>query len=325
VIVGVGLRIDVDFAVGLRRGVPWLLDRLAERSLRATFFVVAGRNSSRRVLRRAVEPRYLGRLCRLGPIRIARRLGLPALRDEGFLDSVEARRALDRIVGDGHELAAHGHDHAWWADEVWRAEPGRLIEEIDRARAVLERATGARGIAWGSPSWRTTDAVLEHLARSGVPYLAECWGREPFRTIAATGEPIRVPHLPISLPSLEAEPSPGRNAAAAVGRVLDAVDRAKTPAVLCAHDYFEGLLRRDLFVSVLDGLVARGARTLTLTDLAGQVAPGLDDLPACRVVRAPAPGFHGFVSWQGTPVPQMSRGRASALVAHGAEPRGDEE
>ncbi len=322
----IALRIDVDFAIGLRRGVPWLLDRLAERSLSATFFVVAGSNSSRRALRRAVDPSYVDRMRRLGPIRIAHRLGLSLWSNEGLLDSTDARRALDRIVADGHELAAHGHDHAWWSEEVWRAEPDRLIEQIDRACDALERATGVRGIAWGSPSWRTTDAVLEHLARRGVPYLAECWGREPFRTSVPNGEAIRLPHLPISLPSLEAIACEGRRGLrVAVGRVLQAVVAAPAPAVLCAHDYFEGLLRRELFVPLLDCLVARGIETIALGQLARRLAARVDELPVCRIVRAPAPGFHGFVSWQGAAVCETSRERPAALAAYGNERRRDEE
>ena len=147
----VGLRIDVDFPVGLRRGVPWLLDRLAEREMRATFFVVTGRNSSRRALRRTLDPEYLGRLRRLGPLRVVRCLGASLLRDEPVLESREAQAALDRIVSDGHELAAHGHDHAWWADEVWRAEPERLVRggrpRARRARAADRRARHRLGRA----------------------------------------------------------------------------------------------------------------------------------------------------------------------------------
>jgi hypothetical protein len=306
------LRVDVDFAVGLKRGVPWILDRLAERGMQATFFVVTGRNSGRRALRRTIDPDYLIRLGRLGPLRIVRGFGASLLRDEPVLGSREATAAVERIVAEGHELAAHGHDHAWWADEVWRAEPERLLAEVDRALGVLAPAVDGESIAWGAPSWRTTDAVMRHLERRGVPYLAECWGREPFRTLDGAGDAIRVPHLPISVPSLETH-SP------------EAIEHSlgDAPALLCAHDYFEGLLRRELFVSLLDRLVARGIRTTSLRVLAAELAPRLDELPACRVVRAPVPGFHGFVSWQGPAVREASGARA--LAAHGANRGSDEE
>jgi peptidoglycan/xylan/chitin deacetylase (PgdA/CDA1 family) len=317
----VGLRIDVDFPVGLRRGVPWLLDRLAEREMHATFFVVTGRNSSRRALRRTLDPEYLGRLRRLGPLRVVRCLGASLLRDEPVLESREAQAALDRIVTDGHELAAHGHDHAWWADEVWRAEPERLVEEVDRALDALARRIDAPGVAWGAPSWRTTDAVMRHLERRGVPYLAECWGREPFRTLDGAGDPIRVPHLPITAPSLEALTlDRATDAAEVVARSL-----GHGFGVLCAHDYFEGLLRRELFVALLDRLVAREITTASLRTVAAALAPAIDDLPACRVVRAPVPGFHGFVSWQGPVVREASDTGSKALATHGADRRDDEE
>jgi len=322
----VALRIDVDFPVGLRRGVPWLLDRLGERGMRATFFVVAGRNSGRRALRRTIDPDYLDRLRRLGPVRIVRCLGASLLRDEPFLESAEARSALERILACGHELAAHGHDHAWWADEVWRAEPERLVEEVDRACDALERASGARGIAWGAPGWRTTDVVMRQLERRGAPYLAECWGREPFQTIDGAGRPIRVPHLPITAPSLEALALEGRHdAPSAVVSDLGAIADGDGVAVVCAHDYFEGLLRRDLFVALLDRLVERGVETIPLRSAARDLAAVIDELPPCRIVRAPVAGFHGFVSWQGPAVREASGESLAALAAHGAERRGDEE
>jgi undecaprenyl phosphate-alpha-L-ara4FN deformylase len=314
------LRIDVDFPVGLRRGVPWLLDRLGERGMRATFFVVAGRNSGRRALLRSIDPDYLDRLRRLGPLSVARRLGASILRNEPFLESAEARAVLKRCLAEGHEIAAHGHDHAWWADEVWRAAPARLAEEIDRACDALERATGASRVSFGAPSWRTTDDVMRHLERRGVPYLSECWGVEPFRTLDGAGAPIRVPHLPITAPSLEALALDGhRDPPGAVLAALEAEADSQRLAVLCAHDYFEGLLRRDLFVALLDRLAARGLPTEPLEAAASSVAPRLDVLPACRVVRAPVSGFHGYVSWQGPPVRETSGRSGTALAAHGGD------
>jgi len=316
----VALRIDVDFPVGLRRGVPWLLDRLGERGMHATFFVVAGRNSGRRALRRTIDRDYLDRLCRLGPLRIARCLGASLLRDEPVLESNEARAALERVLAGGHELAAHGHDHAWWADEAWRAEPERLLEEVDRACAALERVSGARGVAWGAPSWRTTDAVMRHLERRGAPYLAECWGREPFRTLDGPGHSIRVPHLPITAPSLEALTLEGRrDAPGAVVAALGAIADDDGVAVVCAHDYFEGLLHRDPFVALLDRLVERGVETISMRSAAAGLRTAVDELPACRLVRAPAPGFHGYVSWQGPAVRERSGEATAALATHGTE------
>jgi len=291
------LRIDVDFPGGLRRAVPFFLDLLEPAGMRATFFVVAGRHRAGGGLKRLLDPSYLARLGRLGPRAIAQQIGPVGLLGGGrFLDSSENRAAVRRILDGGHELAVHGWDHGWWADHVWSAGPERTAEEIEQAYAAMAEVTGRTDHAWGSPSWRTTDHVLQQLAGRGVPYLAECWGREPFRTRLADGNISRVPHLPVTLPSLESLMlEDGLDADDAVTRLVDAWAPGRF-AMACVHDYFEGLLHREVFRALIDRLSRAGIRGVTLLDTALRLdAPAL---PVHAVGRAPLPGFHGDVCWQ---------------------------
>jgi peptidoglycan/xylan/chitin deacetylase (PgdA/CDA1 family) len=291
------LRIDVDFPGGLRLAVPFFLDRLAEAGMRATFFVVAGRHRAGGGLKRLLDPSYLTRLRRLGPRAIATQVGPLSLLGGGrFLESGENRVSVRRIMDEGHELAVHGWDHGWWADHVWSAGPDQTAEEIDRAYAAMAEVTGRADHAWGSPSWRTTDDVLRALASRGVPYLAECWGREPFRTRLADGTVTRVPHLPVTLPSLESLMlEEGLDARRAVAALVDAWSPGRF-AMACLHDYFEGLLHREAFRTLIGQLTESGIRTVTLIETAIGLEAG--SLPVHAVGRAPLPGFHGEVCWQ---------------------------
>lgn len=299
---GLALRVDVDFPVGLRRAVPKFLDDLAELEMRATFFVVTGRSRTRRALKRLGERGYLRRLSRLGIGAILRRLGPTLGRSEGFLESAEARRVLVRIVAEGHGLAVHGHDHAWWADHVWSAPDDELEAEIARAFAALQAVTGPRVSAWGSPNWRSTAAVLRALARRAVPYFSECFGSRPFVTLDERGCEIPIPHLPITLPSLESLMlADGLDARAALA-ALFARRRPEQVDVLCVHDYYEGLLRPGLFRALLSACRERGEPTDTLEHAAASLAPALDALPRSRLTRGPLAGFVGEVSWQASPV-----------------------
>jgi peptidoglycan/xylan/chitin deacetylase (PgdA/CDA1 family) len=263
--------------------------------MRATFFVVAGHNSTpaRRLLRRD----YRRRLLRLGP-RALLALRRSPWRREGFLEAPAARERVRRILDAGHEIAVHGFDHAWWADHAWQAEPAQLTSEIDRAYDAMAAVTGRCDLGWGSPSWRTTPAVLRHLALRRVPYVSDCWGRGPFRAAAEDGTPIALPHLAISAPALESLVLHDRVEPRCAVEAVAAALRPGAFDVVCCHDYFEGLLHPGLFAALLAAIAGRGLRTVTLAEAASALAPQLDRLPVHRLRRGPLPGFSGEVSWQ---------------------------
>ena len=295
------LRIDVDFPTGLRRAVPSMLEALKRAGMQATFFVVAGAN--RTPLSRLLRPGYLRRLARLGPGRVLGAVGPSVLFGGGaFLGSDRARAVLRRIRDEGHEVAVHGFDHAWWAESVWSADSTRLSAEIDRAFDAMGQAEEKQGQAWGSPNWRTTPFVLGELGRRGVPYLSECWGSAPFRSCGDDGAAIPLAHLPVTLPSLETLVLEDRlPPAQAVQRALDA-HTAGQYGLACLHDYFEGLMRPELFAEFLDACARRGLRTVTLRETATPLDPGR--LPVHDLARGPLRGFAGDVSLQGEARPE---------------------
>jgi peptidoglycan/xylan/chitin deacetylase (PgdA/CDA1 family) len=309
------LRIDVDFPVGLDRAVPRMLDRLAAAGCRATFFVVSGRNRPARSLKRLCRPAYRRRIHRLGIAGILGRLSGSLFGSGQFLDSDRRLQVLRRIVAEEHELAVHGYDHAWWADHVWDAPPDRLRREIDLGYAAMREAVGLPVTGWGSPNWRTTEDVLRHLIDRGAPYLADCWGREPFVTVDRTGSPIRLPHLPVTLPSLEGLIlDQGADETQAARRAL-AGHRPGRVDVMCMHDYFEGLLRPGSFDSFLGECERRGVRTVRLDTVGADLSDRLEQLPCHLLRRGPVPGFVGEVSWQGAERSSLAGGHP-AVTKH---------
>ncbi|MDX1387922.1 MAG: polysaccharide deacetylase family protein [Acidobacteriota bacterium] len=297
---GPAVRIDVDFRAGLLRAVPFFLDALGASGMHATFFVVTGSNRPASILRRLGRKGYLRRLRRLGVART-----LFSLRPGPFssgsmrLESASSARVLRRIVAEGHELAVHGYDHAWWADHVWDSDEPELAGEVERAFATMERVTGRSGFGWGSPNWRTTETVLRLLHARAVPYFSDCWGIAPFLTADEAGSVVPTIHLPITLPSLEGSMLERRiDGPAAIAAVFE--PPAPRPFdVICFHDYYEGLARRELFTGFLNECRRRRLRTITLADAARRLQPELERLPVHRLARGPLPGFTGEVSWQG--------------------------
>ena len=300
----IGLRVDVDFALGLRCGVPRVLSVLGAHSMKATFFVVAGRNPVRAHARRLVRKGYLARLRRLGIGRLVAAAlraawSAPGPRGTGELAS-DQRDALARIRDEGHELGVHGYDHAWWVEHVWRAAEADLEAEIERGMAATAAAVGSADLAWASPGWRSSEHVVGLLARRGVPYLSECWGRSPFRGRTASGEPLGPVHLPITLPCLEAVPTNRSKSACDIARAI--LDRAiDSYNLCCGHAYHEGILHVDGLKALTACLADRGLTTVTLRDLAARVDAAGVALPSCGLTRGPLDGFVGDVTWQGEP------------------------
>ena len=107
----IGLRIDVDFAVGLARGVPYLLDLFRERNIQASFFVAMGPDRIRSHKIRVKRFNYLNRPRHLGPLNILRRFG-PAYLLKQLLGrprnvGESSPEILQRILEEGHELSLY--------------------------------------------------------------------------------------------------------------------------------------------------------------------------------------------------------------------------
>ena len=295
------LRIDVDFPSGLRKGLPRMLDMLAKHEMQATFFIVAGHNRPGKLAGRLKTKEYRSRIQDLDPVRIFFRFFLPELlsSSKDMMCGLDDQSGLiRRLISEGHEVAVHGYDHRWWADHVWQTTSSDLKTDIDKAYVVFETFSklGSNTLAWGSPSWRTTDDVIELLAERGVPYLSDCWGYAPFYTRLFKGEIVRIPHLPITVQSFEASPRiKGSALDEKVSRLVE-LAQGSDYAMTCMHDYFEGLMRPDIFKSVIERLAENNCRTISLKETAERVADA--DLPTSSIIRQEVSGFTGQVSVQ---------------------------
>src|SRR5215510_2293059 len=82
----------------------------------------------------------------------------------------ERRPALVReIAARGHEIACHGYGH----ELVYEIGPERFRDDVRRARAAIEQATGAGVIGYRAPSYSITEAslwALQILVEEGFRY-----------------------------------------------------------------------------------------------------------------------------------------------------------
>lgn len=73
---------------------------------------------------------------------------------------------IAEIARRGHEVASHGYGHQL----LYEIGPQRFLEDIRRARAILEDAAGAAVVGYRAPSFSITDWALEILAEEGYRY-----------------------------------------------------------------------------------------------------------------------------------------------------------
>jgi len=110
---------------------------------------------------------------------------------------VEAAPGLAaEVAGAGHEVAVHGQIHL----SELRRPPSRVMSDLQRAAATVERATG-EGVTWFRPPYGIMAASgLWACRRLGLrPVLWTCWGRD--WRLEATAESV--------LADVEADLRPG--------------------------------------------------------------------------------------------------------------------
>lgn len=295
------LRVDIDTYWGCRDGVPRLARELDRLGVRASFFVVAGRDTSGRHVERLKQPGYLRRLRAVGVVRTLRRLRFRSLLYGLVLPGpavAGGNAALLRALAEGgHEIGCHGLDHAAWAEHVQDYDHARVRHEWAAAQAALEEALGFRPESAAAPNWRVSDAALEVFDEQPWRYRSDVRGHEPFRPLTALG-PRQTLQIPVTLPAchelMAAEGIPIRDTAA---RVVAALDPTRSN-VWNLHDWFEGLRAPGIVAEVVSAARARGYRVVTLRELAEELKASDEPIPTARVERRAIPGGVGTVSCQ---------------------------
>jgi len=130
-------------------GVSRFLTLFQELELKATFFVVAS--------------------------------DLVSVQDGGaaFDDEVvEFRRNLVRkMVQKGHEVASHSFSHEYTLSQL---EPEVILEDLLRARVVLEETTGTPVVGFRAPGYNLSKAMIDAIQKSGATYSSSRFPSPPY-------------------------------------------------------------------------------------------------------------------------------------------------
>lgn len=289
------LRVDVDTRIGMREGVPRLLDLFRMLGIRASFFVSFGPDHSGRAIRRLWRPSFILKMLRTNPLRL---YGVRTLLSGTLLPSKligEAEPDLLRfIVKEGHELGIHGYDHVRWQDHLDRMGEADIEAELKSSAAAYERAVGFCPASSAAPGWKCTPASLLVQDQLGFLYASDVRGSFPFFPVH-NGMSFKTLQVPTTLPTMDELIGTVGDIG---GSLLSSLQEGLN--VLTVHAEVEGRPYLGIFKSFLEEAVERKAAICPLVEVARattQQSPnGIPNLP---VRRGKVPGRSGWIAQQG--------------------------
>ncbi len=287
------LKVDVDTFVGMRDGVPSLIETFRRRGISATFFISCGPDHSGRAIRRIFRKGFLTKMMRTNAPAM---YGWKTLLYGTLLPGPEIARSFPELIREldnEHEVGVHGYDHVYWQDRLHDLDQVEVDDEVSRGVRVLDEILGRRPTAFAAPGWQCTEASLTAIDRQRLAYHSDTRGRSPYLPLGSGGA-FATPEIPTTWPTLdEVYGHYSTDAESLVHFYRDQIEPGLN--VHTIHAEVEGMTHLHLFGEILDVLHGR----VEFVRL-GQVARALrvDELPRCNVVDRSIEGRSGTVATQ---------------------------
>lgn len=297
-----GLKVDVDTLSGMTEGVPALLDILATRQIRASFFAALGPdNSGRAVFRVFRQQGFLDKMLRnRAPAIYGWRTMLYGTLLPAPRISEAAADILPRVRAAGHELGLHGFDHVRWHDFLLTMTRAAVDEEIRQAQAAFADLVGTPATSFAAPGWQATRNSRAALAEAGMLYASDTRGDRPFfPRFGSWVSPLL--EIPTTLPTLDELLGFNDCTVEDFFSLIFSRLESGAPQVFTLHTELEGGPFREAFAGFLDRCLAQDVAFFRLADRAQELLQQPQDIPAAPVFQGRLPGRAGTVSRQGLP------------------------
>ncbi len=274
-----GLKIDVDTYVGMKRGVPRLLATLSNFGVKGTFFLSMGPDSSGRAILQLIKnPRFLRKMMRTNAGRLyGIRTALYGTILPSPMVALSFPQLVQRILSEGHEVEFHAWDHRRWQDDLSRHSPAWIEEWFEKGVSAYTRLVGDTPSSFGAPGWLIDDRALETAGGYDFSYLSCTRAREPF-----IHEISGLIEIPSDLPCLEE---------IGVDTFVTTIQRILSDGgthVLPVHAEAEGGIWNEPFTQLLKEIAGTGCRIVPLSAIRDLLRPEL--LPVRRYEMKLLPG-----------------------------------
>lgn len=273
-----GLKIDVDTYVGMKRGVPRLLSIMKDFGISGTFYLSMGPDASGRAIIQMIRnPLFLKKMLRTRARRLyGWRTALYGTLLPSPMIGLSFPDLVRRIFQEGHEAEFHAWDHRRWQDELKDHSVGWIEEWFEKGVNAFRRVTGREPQSFGAPAWLIDERVLEVVRRYPFRYLSCTRATEPFiHDIAHLME------IPSNLPCLEEIGV--EQGVATVLRILETGGLH----VLPVHAEAEGGVWDGYFIRLIEGALKMGFRLVALSQIRDLLRPEVLPVRGFRMVLLP--------------------------------------
>jgi peptidoglycan/xylan/chitin deacetylase (PgdA/CDA1 family) len=253
-----GIKIDVDTYLGMKRGVPRLLSILGQFGIKGTFFLSMGPDASGRAILQLIKnPRFLKKMVRTNAGRL---YGIRTALYGSLLPSpmiaLSFPQLVEQIISEGHEVEFHAWDHRRWQDELPK-QSSRWIENwFEKGIDAYRRMARKEPSSFGAPSWLIDDRALEIAGKYPFRYLSCTRAKEPF-----IHEISSLMEIPSDLPCLEET-----GATQGVPKILQIL-KGGGIHVLPVHAEAEGGIWDRHFIELCEKVRGMGIEVLLLSEI----------------------------------------------------------
>ena len=177
-----GLKIDVDTYLGMKRGVPHLLSILARFGIQATFYLSMGPDASgRAILQLLKNPRFIRKMLRTNAGRLyGMKTALYGTLLPSPMIALSFPELIEQIISAGHEVEFHAWDHRRWQDELHQRPSEWIKDWFEKGVQAYRKLVKKEPSSFGAPSWIIDDRVLEIAGEYPFHYLSCTRAKEPF-------------------------------------------------------------------------------------------------------------------------------------------------
>jgi undecaprenyl phosphate-alpha-L-ara4FN deformylase len=177
-----GLKIDIDTYVGMKRGVPRLLSILARWGIPATFYLSMGPDASGRAMLQLLKnPRFLKKMLRTNASRLyGMKTALYGTLLPSPMIALSFPKLVEQIISAGHDVEFHAWDHRRWQDELNTKSYAWIEDWFEKGITAYRKLVKKEPSSFGAPAWLIDDRVLEITKKYSFGYLSCTRAKEPF-------------------------------------------------------------------------------------------------------------------------------------------------
>lgn len=292
----VALKVDVDTYVGTRDGVPRLLEILERQGIRATFYFSLGPDNSGKAIRRIFKRGFLKKMLRTNaPSTYGLKTMLygtllpPPMIGDSLCDVMRKAREM------GHEVGIHCWDHVRWHDLLPQMTREEAAKELRKACGKYVEIFGELPKTTAAPGWMVTADSLALQDDMSLSYCSDSRGYYPFYPVFGRKD-FATLQIPTTLPTMDELIGCDGVTAENINENYLVLIRPGLN-VHTIHAEMEGMSMSHIFSDLLDRLVSRGVRFVTLAE-AAQAATALDTVQ-CTLNMAEIRGRACLVAVQG--------------------------